>query len=112
VGESVVTYDGTDCTYEGPIEVAAGRMGFTFESDDSTWVAAVAQLTGERTIDEIVAWVEANPAAQEAPPGVGEITIVPPGVVTYVTVGVPGAGVVCSAFEPGELLIAGSLVVE
>jgi inosine-uridine nucleoside N-ribohydrolase len=112
VGEAVVTYDGTDCTYDGPTTVTAGRMGFTFDSDDPTWVAAVAHITGELAIEEIVAWVEAHPDTQEAVPGVDEVTVVPPGVVTYVTVRTPGAGVVCSPFEPGELLIAASLVVE
>ncbi len=112
VGEAVVTYDGTNCTYDGPTDVAAGRMEFRFDSNDSTWVAAVAHLTGDLTFDEILAWIEANPSVQEPPPGVGEVEVVPPGVVTYVDVRAPGVGVVCSPSGPGELLIAGSLVVE
>jgi hypothetical protein len=112
VGEAVVVYDGTDCTYDGPTTVKAGRMGFTFETDDSAWVAAVAHLTGEFTIEEILAWVQANPDVQEAPPGIDEVIVVPPGTTTYVTVAAPGVGVVCSPYEPGPLLIAASLTVE
>ncbi len=112
VGEAVVTYDGTNCTYDGPTEVAAGRMGFRFDSNDSTWVAAVAHLTGDLPIEEVVAWVEANPLVQEAPPGVDEVAVVLPGVVTYVIVRPPGVGVVSAPSGPGELLLAGSLVVE
>jgi pyrimidine-specific ribonucleoside hydrolase len=113
IGEAVVEYDGTTCTYDGPSQVTAGRMEFTFESDDPNWSAAVAQLTGELTIEEILAWVEANPNAQEAVPGVEEVTNVPTGVVTYVAVRAPGVGVVCqSTFLPIEILIADSLDVE
>jgi inosine-uridine nucleoside N-ribohydrolase len=112
VGDAVVTYDGTDCTYAGPTNVTAGRVGFTFETIDSTWVAAIIQLTGDVTIEEVVAWVEANPDVQDAPPGVGEVILVPQGTTTYVTVEAPGVGVVCSTYEPGPLLIARSLIVE
>ncbi|MFZ0013174.1 MAG: hypothetical protein WAL25_03570, partial [Acidimicrobiia bacterium] len=113
VGEAVVEYDGTSCTYDGPSQVTAGSMGFTFESDDPNWVAAVAQRTGELTIEEILAWVEANPDAEEAVPGVAEVTIVPPGAVTYVAVRAPGVGVVCQAtLVPVEILIAYVLDVE
>jgi pyrimidine-specific ribonucleoside hydrolase len=112
VAEAVVTYDGTDCTYDGPTTVPDGRIGFTFVSDDSTWVAAVAQLTGESTIDEVVAWVEAHPDVPEAPPGIDDVSVVPAGTTTYVTVAAPGVGVVCSRYGPGQLLIAASLTVE
>lgn len=112
VGEAVVIYDGTDCTYDGPTTVTAGRIGFTFETDDSAWVAAVAHLTGEFTIEEILAWVQAHPDVQDAPPGVDEVIVVPAGTTTYVTVAAPGVGVVCSPYEPGPLLIAASLTVE
>jgi pyrimidine-specific ribonucleoside hydrolase len=116
--DAVVTYDGTDCTYDGPTVVAAGRVGFAFETNDSTWVAAIVQLTGESTIEEVVAWVEAHADMQEsppgvdAPPGVVEVVLVPSGPTTFVTVEAPGVGVVCSTYEPGPLLIAASLVVE
>jgi inosine-uridine nucleoside N-ribohydrolase len=112
VADAVVTYDGTDCTYDGPTTVTAGRMGFTFETDDSTWVAAVAQLTGESTIDEVVAWVEANRDVPEAPRGIDDVSVVPAGTTMYVTVAAPGVGVVCSPYEPGKLLIAASLTVD
>ncbi|HSP28871.1 MAG TPA: nucleoside hydrolase, partial [Ilumatobacteraceae bacterium] len=112
VGEAVVTYDGTNCTYDGPTTVPAGRIGFRFDSTDPTWVAAVAHLTGDLTIDEIVTWIEANPTAQEPPPGVGDVAVAPPGVVTFVNVQAPEVAVVCSPFEPGPLLIAGSIVVD
>lgn len=111
VGDAVVAYDGTDCTYDGPTTVAAGRMGFTFETDDPEWVAAVVQLTGEFTIEEVVAWVEANPDAQQATPGVDQAAVVPAGAPTFVTVEAPAVGVICSPYEPGALLIAGSLIV-
>jgi pyrimidine-specific ribonucleoside hydrolase len=117
-GDAVVTYDGTDCTYDGPTTVTAGRVGFTFETNDSTWVAAIIQLTGESTIEEVAAWIEANSEMQEAPPGanappgVDDVILVPSGSTTFVAVEAPGVGVVCSTYEPGPLLIAASLVVE
>lgn len=111
-GDVVVAYNGTDCTYDGPTTVTAGRVGFAFETNDSRWVAAIIQLTGESTIEEVVAWVEANPAMQEAPPGVDEVILVPQGATTYVAVEAPGVGVVCSPLEPGPLLVAASLTVE
>jgi inosine-uridine nucleoside N-ribohydrolase len=111
VAEAVVTFDGTDCTYAGPATVSAGRMGFRFDSADPTWVAAVVHLTGDLTLDEVVAWVAANPAAREGPRGVDEAVVVPPGSMSYVTVRAPAVGVVCSPSDSSELLIAGSLVV-
>jgi pyrimidine-specific ribonucleoside hydrolase len=112
VAEAVVTFDGTDCTYTGPAAVSAGRMGFRFDSVEPTWVAAVVHLTGDLTIDEVVEWVAANPAAREGPRGVDEAVVVPPGAMSYVTVRAPAVGVVCSPADSSELLIAGSLVVE
>lgn len=111
VGAGVVAYDGDACTYDGPTTVPAGRVGFTFESDHPTWVGAIVQLSGERTMEEIEAWVGANPDAQEAPPGVVEVTVLPPGSTTHVAVGAPAVGVVCSPFDPGQFLVAASLVV-
>jgi inosine-uridine nucleoside N-ribohydrolase len=112
VGGAVVTYEGAVCSYDGPTTVEAGRIGFTFETDDSTWVAAVVQLTGESSFDDVVAWIEANPEAQEAPPGVGDVILVPAGSTTYVSVEGPGVGVVCSPYGPGPLLVAASLTVD
>ncbi len=112
VGEAVVAYDSTHCTYDGPTTVTAGRMGFRFETDDPAWVAGVVHLTGESTIEEVVAWVAVNVDVPEAPPGVDEVTVVPAGTATYVTVEAPGVGVVCSPYEPGELLLAASLIVD
>ena len=117
-GDTVVAYDGTDCTYDGPTTVTAGRVGFAFETVDSAWVAAIIQLSGESTIEEIVAWVEANPGMKadpdmkEAPPGIEEVILVPSGATTYVTVKPPGVGVICSTRGPGPLLIATTLTVE
>jgi hypothetical protein len=87
-------------------------MGFTFGGGDPDWVAVVAQLTGELSLEEIMAWVVANPEAQEPVPGVAETTIVLPGAVTYVTVRAPQAAVVCSTLGPGKILIAESVDVE
>ncbi len=112
VGEAIVVYDGTDCTYDGPTTVAAGRMRFTFESTDPTWVVAVVHLTGDLTIEEVVARVNADPEAPEGVPGVDGLGLVPPGVTTYVDVRGSRAGVVCAPSEPGGLLVATSLVVE
>ncbi len=111
VGEAVVVYDGTDCTYDGPTTVPTGRMRFTFESTDPTWVVVVIHLTGDFTLEELVARVNAEPAAPEVAPGVEGLGLVPPGV-TYVDVQGPRAGVVCAPSEPGELLLATSLIVE
>ena len=112
VGEAAVTYDGADCTYDGPTNVTAGRVGFTFQTDDPTWVAAIVQLTGESTIEEVVAQVEADTEGQDTPRGVDEVVVVPAGITTYVTVVPPSVGVVCSTYEPGPVLVAGSLIVD
>ena len=112
VGEAVVAYDGTACTYDGPVAVAGGRMVFTFESVDPAWVAAVAHLTGELTIDEVVAQIADDPEAVEAPRGVDEVVVVPPGAGTFVSVRSPAAGVVCSTLEPGPILVATTITVE
>jgi len=112
VGEAVVRYDGTACTYDGPASVSTGRMRFTFESNDPTWVVAVAHLTGELTIDEVVAFVDASPQPPESVPGVDDLALVPPGAPVYVDVRAPAAGVVCSPPESEGLQVAASLVVE
>lgn len=117
-GDAIVAYDGTNCTYDGPTTVKAGRVGFGFETIDSTWVAAIIQLTGASTIEEVVAWLEAypdmeaNPEMKEGPPGIEEVILVPSGATTYVTVGAPSVGVLCSTRGPGPLLIAATLAVE
>lgn len=111
VGEAVVTYDGTDCRYDGPIAVSAGRLGVRFESADPTWFAAVLHLTDGVTVDDVVAWVEANPGDSGVPPGVEDVVPVAAGTVSYAGVRPPVAGLVCLSPDTGEVLVAGSIVV-
>lgn len=112
VGEAVVTYDGTECRYDGPIAVAPGRLGVRFESADPSWFAAVLHLADGVTVDDVVAWVEANPGDSGVPPGVEDVVPVAAGTVSYASVRAPVAGVVCLSPDTGEVLVAGSIVVD
>ena len=115
--------------YEDATGEEGGSRGFTVFSIDGTieyesaetfehWLASAGHYNEGRSENKgvepgaVVTWVEGNPDSQEAPPGVDEVILVPPGITTYVTVEAPGVGVVCSTLEPGPLLIAASLTVE
>ena len=110
VGRAVIRYDGNTCRYDGPATVPNGRMRFTFETTDPAWSGAVVDLTGERTVPEILAWVEAHPGSHDTVPGVRRVTPVAPGFAMYVDVASPRVAVICAADEQGPLL-AGTLTV-
>jgi inosine-uridine nucleoside N-ribohydrolase len=110
VAEMEIRYDGTKCTLTGPAVTDQGRVRFTFESSEPGWGAGVAHLTGERTSEEITAWIEAG----RPPEGLGK-SIEPPTIVglaggTSVTA-VPGEYMVFCGPEVGDALIGGSFVV-
>jgi hypothetical protein len=93
VGTAVIRFDGTTCSYDGPTSVPAGRMLFTFETTVSGAGGAVADLTGELTIEEILQAVVANP--DQDPPGIEAITFVDPARETRVDVTAPTMAVAC-----------------
>jgi len=111
VGEGVIRFDGAACSYEGPASVPAGRMRFTFDTSEPGWSGAVVHMTGELTIQEVLAWIEANPASQEAPPGVDAATIVQGGGAAFVDVAPPTMALACAGDDPIPLA-GGSFVVE
>jgi hypothetical protein len=111
VGDAEIRYDGGTCTYDGPASVPVGRMRFTFETTDPPWTGAVVGLTGELSIEKIIAWLEAHPGSTEPVPGVGQATPVQPGGTMYVDVASPQIAVVCAS-DAGVLLPAGTVTVE
>lgn len=109
VGEAVVRFDGTVCAYEGPATVPAGRMVVRFESTVHPAGAAIVHLVGDATIEEALAWVDANPASEALPPMVDEIDDVGPGETATVTVHEGHEVVVCGS--EGSLVVATTLVI-
>ena len=85
-------------------------MRFRFETSDPEWSSAVAVLTGQLTIDELIEWIDSNPGSDTRPPGIGRLTVVAPGGVTYVDVA-PGTNVVACGSEVGNVIVAGEFTV-
>ena len=112
VGEGVVRYDGTTCTYEGPSAVPPGRMTFTFETTVQGWVGAVVHLVGGATVTEVLAWVAAHPGSQEMPPGVDELVVLEPGGTTRVKARSGTVAVACGADTGVAPLVAGTFTVD
>jgi inosine-uridine nucleoside N-ribohydrolase len=110
VADAVVHYSSAGCRYEGPSSVEAGRMRFRFETSVHGWSSAVAVLTGEVSVEELTSWIEANPGTETRPPGIGQITVIAPGGVTYVEVA-PGTDVVACGSDEGRVLLAGTFTV-
>lgn len=96
VAEGIVTFDGTSCSYDGPTSVPAGPMLLDYRSTVERSGAAVVHLTGELTIEEILASVGANPT-EEMPPGVAGLNFLQPGGQTRVDVTPPAVAIACSA---------------
>jgi hypothetical protein len=111
VGRAVIRYDGSTCSYDGPATVPSGRMRFTFRTTDPAWAGAVVGLTGERSMEEILAWVESHPGSRDSVPGVRQVTPVSPGFAMHLDVTSPRVAVVCAADDPVPLL-AGTVTVE
>ncbi|MDO9496405.1 MAG: nucleoside hydrolase [Nocardioides sp.] len=111
VGRAVIRFDGSRCSYEGPATVPSGRMRFTFDTTDPAWTGAVVGLTGERSIQAILAWLEAHPHSRDSVPGVRQVAPVPPRVTTYLDVASPSVATICASDEPVPLL-AGTVTVE
>ncbi|MDP2772111.1 MAG: nucleoside hydrolase [Nocardioides sp.] len=111
VGDAAIRFDGGTCTYDGPATVPTGRMRFTFDTTDPAWTGAVVGLTGERSIERILAWLEAHPDSRDAVPGVRQATPVPPRFAMYVDVTSPRVAAICASDGPVPLL-AGTVTVE
>lgn len=111
VGRATIRYDGSTCHYDGPATVSSGRMRFTFETTDPAWSAAVVGLTGERSIERILAWIEAHHAeGRDSIPGIREVTPVPPRTVMYADAVAPRMAVICASEAPVPL-VAGVVTV-
>jgi hypothetical protein len=110
VGRAAIRYDGSTCRYDGPTTVPTGRMRFTFRTTDPAWSGAVVGLTGERSIAQILAWVQTHPGSSASVPGVRLVTPVPPRFAMYVDVDPPRIAVMCAPDEP-EPLVAGTVTV-
>ena len=110
VGTAMIRFDGSACTYDGPSTVPSGRMRFTFRTTDPAWTGGVVSLTGERSIESILAWVKAHPGSRDPVPGVHLATPVPPRFAMYMDVTSPRLAVICASDEPLPLL-AGTITV-
>jgi hypothetical protein len=108
VGRGTIRFDGSTCSYDGPATVPSGRMRFTFRTTDPAWTGAVVGLTGERSIERILAWRTSHPRNRGSVPGVREVTPVPPRFAMYMNVISPQMAVICAADEP---LLAGTVTV-
>jgi inosine-uridine nucleoside N-ribohydrolase len=108
VGEATVSFDGTTCTYDGPSSVPAGRMLFDYRSAVAGSGAAVVDLTGDLTLDEIIEHVAANPDEQGDPPGVDALTFLDPDGQTRVDVSPPAVAIACST--EGGIPVAGPTI--
>lgn len=106
VGRAVIRYDGSTCRYDGPTTVPSGRMRFTFRTSDPAWTGAVVSLTGERSVEEILAWLEGHPESRDSVPGVRQATPVSPGFAMHLDVESPRVAVICAAVDPVPLLAA------
>jgi hypothetical protein len=103
VGDATITYEDGACRYQGPASVAPGRMRFTFETGETGWLGAVAHLSGELGVEEVLAWIEANPGDTPVP-GVDQVVGLVPGVVAYAEVAAGESIAVC-AFEEAEAVV-------
>lgn len=105
VGSATIRYDGRRCSYDGPRTVSSGRMRFTFQTTDPAWSGAVVGLTGERSIERILAWLEAHhPDGRDSLPGVRAVTPVPPRITMYVDAVPPRMALICAADDPVPLV--------
>jgi pyrimidine-specific ribonucleoside hydrolase len=108
VGSAEIRFDGGTCSYDGPAAVPAGRMRFTFRTAEPGWTGGVVSLTGERSIERILAWLEAHPQpdGSGSVPGVRGATPVPPRFAMYLDVVPPRVAVVCATDDPLPRLAA------
>jgi inosine-uridine nucleoside N-ribohydrolase len=111
VGDAAIQYDGSTCSYDGPATVPSGRMRFAFDTTEPAWTGAVVSLTGELSIERILAWVEAHPDSRVPVPGVAQATPVLPGITNYVDVVSPQMAVLCAS-DDRVLLLAGTVTVK
>jgi inosine-uridine nucleoside N-ribohydrolase len=110
VGDAVIRYDGASCRYDGPSSVHPGRMRFTFETNDPRWVGAVAHLTGDLGVEEILEWIEEHPNGNGQPPGIDDVTVVQAGGVAYADVAADDEVVACGS-DQGEVVVADTFTV-
>jgi inosine-uridine nucleoside N-ribohydrolase len=108
VGRAAIRFDGNTCRYDGPASVRTGRMRFTFRTTEPGWTGGVVSLTGERSIESILAWLEAHPQPDGSGslPGVRGATPVPPRFAMYLDVVPPRVAVVCASADPLPRLAA------
>jgi hypothetical protein len=88
-GEPTLTFDGTAVTYSGPEAVEAGDVTFTLEntSDEDATFAWGLIIDDSITLEDEIAWMEANPD-YEIPPWLGtwsDIASAEPGEVVEMT---------------------------
>lgn len=71
-GEPTLTFDGTAVTYSGPETLEAGDVTFTLEntSDEDATFAWGQVIDDSITLEDEIAWMEANPG-YEVPPWLG-----------------------------------------
>ena len=112
LAEGALRYDGRTCRYEGPAEMAAGRLRLSFDSSDPGWDGAVLRLSGTRSARDVLDWIAAHPGdarwlrdtVQDATvllrPGPNEVDV-PDGEVILV----------CASGATAQVLAAGAIAV-
>lgn len=112
VADVEIRFDGSTCSYAGPATVTAGRVRLEFTSAVDGWSGGIAHLTGELTLDEIVAWMAAHLPITEAVPGIDAATAATTGHAAYIDARPPQMVVFCIPDAPDVMpFIAGSFTV-
>lgn len=78
----IVAFDGASCTYDGPVEIAAGpaRLSYTNRSDQMARIA-FNQHTGDQTVQNAIDHFGPSPSSRPCPAGNRDVvrTAVAPG---------------------------------
>jgi inosine-uridine nucleoside N-ribohydrolase len=110
-GELSVGFDGRECTYEGPADVAQGFYSIELQPGTEQYWGVVAHLVPPATVDEVMAWIAEHP--DEQPPMVDSIIQIgvgmleSPGVVPFL----PETVVLACVAADGFLDVAASVAV-
>jgi hypothetical protein len=109
LGELAVAFDGTECSYDGPVTLPAGAYRVEVAPGPEPYAVVIAPLLGDATLDEVLAWVAEHP--EQEPPMVGETTFITPDAPESDVVLEPGrVGLVCGT-EENEIVPAGEISV-
>jgi inosine-uridine nucleoside N-ribohydrolase len=110
-GELAVSFDGQECTYEGPADLEQGFYSIELQPGPEQYWGVVAHLVPPATVDEVMAWMAEHP--DEQPPmvdsivQVGEGMLESPAVVPFL----PETVALACVSADGSLDVAASVAV-